>query len=139
MPTEHVDDGVRWIAGASVGRRSGRIKATIVKYVGEQWAFRSMGCQAVSTPAVNQTADPLHDRMVRAIKQIAQRADVPLEDIEVLGLCDHQTHPLTAAAVAELTGLTTVSHFAHRDQACGGRGFPLSPIPTWLLFHSGRE
>ena len=36
--------------------------------------------------------------------------------------------------LAELTGLTVVDALPGRDLAAGGRGWPLQPLPHWLLF-----
>lgn len=44
-----------------------------------------------------------------------------------------------ASVVAERTGLTTLSDFASRDLAVGGRGAPLSAAVDALLFHHARE
>jgi anhydro-N-acetylmuramic acid kinase len=134
------DDPPRWFAGASVGRRSGRIKAALIECQGDGWRMHVVGSTAVTAPAASET-EAIPERIARELAQLAERTGVRLADVEALGLhdADLERAPLAAAALAEWTGVTTVGQFAMRDRACGGRGHPLSPIPDWFLFRSARE
>ena len=130
-------------AGASVGRRSGRLKAALVRFVGEGWSLRVLRADAVSAPPDDGPREHLPERLAELLDALAQRAGVAMADVEVLGLHDPPAGAtggmLDAASAAEASGLTTVSHFAVRDRACGGAGAPITPVPDYLLFRSYRE
>jgi anhydro-N-acetylmuramic acid kinase len=44
-----------------------------------------------------------------------------------------------AGALAERTGVTTLSDFRSRDLVLGGQGVPLTPLIDYLLFHDANE
>src|SRR5687767_4829548 len=118
------DTDVRLAAGASVGRRSGRLKAALVRFVGDGWSFRMLRADAVSAPPDDGPREHLPERLAKILADLARRTDVSLADVEVLGLHDPPAGSvdgaLDAASTAEATGVTVVSHFAARDRACGG-------------------
>jgi anhydro-N-acetylmuramic acid kinase len=137
------DADVRLVAGASVGRRSGRLKAALVRFVGEGWSLRMLRADAVSAPPDDGPREHLPERLAGLLADLAKRVGVTLSDVSVLGLHDPPAGSvggaLDAAATAEASGLTVVSHYSARDRACGGAGGPITPIPDCLLFRSPRE
>jgi anhydro-N-acetylmuramic acid kinase len=137
------DGGERMVAGASIGRRTGRLKAVLLRCTGEGWQTVVRAAEAVTAPAPPQDAEALGSSVAKLLASLAERTGVPLTDVEVLGLHDppagDQRESAVAAAVAERTGLTVVSQFSQRDAACGGRGAPLSPVADWLAFRSRKH
>src|SRR6478736_1427506 len=125
------DADVRIAAGASVGRTSGRLKAAIVRFVGDGWSMRVIRADAVSAPPDDGPREHLPERLAKLLIDLAQRVDVSLADVSVLGLHDPPAGSvggaLDAASTAEACGLTVVSHFSARDRACGGSGAPIAP------------
>lgn len=137
------DEDLRIAAGASVGRRSGRLKAALVRFVGDGWSMRVIRADAVSAPPDDGPREHLPERLAKLLANLAQRVGVTLADVASLGLHDPPAGSvggaLDAASTAEACGLTVVSHFSARDRACGGAGAPIAPIPDYLLFRSSRE
>jgi anhydro-N-acetylmuramic acid kinase len=146
MPAESfaaADGDVRIAAGASVGRRSGRLKAALVRFVGEGWSMRMVRADAVSAPPDEGPREYLPERLAKLLSDLARRVGIALSDVDVLGLHDPPAGSvggaLDAASTAEACGLTVVSHFSARDRACGGAGAPIAPVPDYLLLRSARE
>jgi 1,6-anhydro-N-acetylmuramate kinase len=146
MPTDKystADGELRLVAGASVGRRSGRLKAAIVQFSGDGWSFRLHRADAVSAPADDGPRELLPERLASVLSDLANRVGVTLAEVEVLGLHDPPAGSmggaLDAASTAEATGVTVVSHFSARDRACGGAGSPIAPVADFLLLRSPRE
>ncbi len=95
----------------------------------------------------------LGELFAHACGHIAQKAGVPLAEVDLVGLHGQTLyhHPApeafpgftvtgtlqvgSAAVVAERTGLTVVSDFRSRDMAVGGQGAPLAPYLDFLLYH----
>ncbi|MDX8413724.1 MAG: anhydro-N-acetylmuramic acid kinase [Mariprofundales bacterium] len=84
----------------------------------------------------------------RAVCAMLQAANVDKNSIRAIGnhgqTIRHRPHqrplPFTLqigcpATIAEITGITTVSHFRQRDIAAGGEGAPLVPFAHRALFH----
>jgi len=84
----------------------------------------------------------------RAVCAMLQAANVDRNSIRAIGnhgqTIRHRPHqrplPFTLqigcpATIAEITGITTVSHFRQRDIAAGGEGAPLVPFAHRTLFH----
>ncbi len=94
----------------------------------------------------------LGEIFAEAAIDIAQRAGVPLESIDLIGSHGQTVHHLPQPAalggysvratlqlgepcvIAERTGVTTVADFRPRDMAAGGEGAPLAPYVHFLLF-----
>lgn len=86
-----------------------------------------------------------------AARGLADAATVSLQSVLCLGCGGFtawlETQGRTAtclttgspAVIAERTGLTVVSDFCGRDQACGGWGAPLATVPDAILFQSPDE
>jgi len=111
----------------------------------------------LSTPGINEL-DAMGDldhalgaAFALAALETIEHAGMKAQDIAVIG-CHGQTirhrpnvkHPFTlqigsAAAIAEKTGITTVSDFRNRDLAAGGCGAPLAPFAHRQLFGSGNR
>jgi anhydro-N-acetylmuramic acid kinase len=84
-------------------------------------------------------------------RQVADRASLSLQQVQCIGCPGHTIwhepegrFPTTfalglAAVVAERTGVTTVSDFAERDIAVGGRGTHVSAIADYLLLRDPDE
>jgi anhydro-N-acetylmuramic acid kinase len=93
----------------------------------------------------------LGENFASAARLAAEQARVPLTKILCLGFSGHTLwhetegrYPSTlglgmASALAERTGLTTLSDFRARDVVVGGQGFPLTPLVDYLLFHAQQE
>lgn len=93
----------------------------------------------------------LGEAFAAAARQVAEKASVPLLRVQCLGCSGFPFHlegegrfPSTvelgmAAAVAERTGITTVSDFAAREVVLGGLAAPLPVLSDYLLFHSPEE
>ncbi len=93
----------------------------------------------------------LGEAAANVIRQLAAKARVSLEQVLAIGCPGHTVWhesdariPTTlslgmAAAVAERTGVTTVSDFRSRDVAAGGHGYPLTALIDYLLFHKPGE
>jgi anhydro-N-acetylmuramic acid kinase len=137
------DEDVRIAAGASVGRTSGRLKAALVRFVGDGWSLRVLRADAVSAPPDDGPREHLPEKLAKLLSDLAERVDVALPEVSVLGLHDPPAGSvggaLDAASTAEVCGLTVVSHFSARDRACGGAGSPIAPVADYLLFRSMRE
>jgi anhydro-N-acetylmuramic acid kinase len=89
-----------------------------------------------------------------AVKAVARKARVPMGKIDLIGSHGQTVHHLPApvriagkrvqatlqlgdvAALATLTGITTVGNFRTADMAVGGQGAPLVPYFDWLMFRS---
>lgn len=95
----------------------------------------------------------LGELFAHALKHLCSKAQVPVEEVTVVG-SHGQTlfhHPEAAqypgfavtgtlqigspAILAARTGVTTVSDFRSADMAAGGQGAPLAPYLDYLLFH----
>jgi anhydro-N-acetylmuramic acid kinase len=86
-----------------------------------------------------------------AVKQLLEQNRVPAQQILCIG-CPGQMlwhdpegrypsmlHLGMMGALAERTGLTTLSDFSSRDIALGGRGLPITALVDAMLFHHARE
>src|SRR5262245_24692970 len=108
------DEDVRIAAGASVGRRSGRLKAALVRFVGDGWSLRVVRADAVSAPPDVGPREHLPERLAKLLGELASRVGVSLSEVGVLGLHDPPAGAaggaLDAASTAEACGLTVVSH-----------------------------
>ena len=138
-PVWSVDPPIRLFVGIHRGERSGRLKAALLRCRGEGWGLRCGAVEAISMPA--PADDALVDGLCGAIASLARRAQAPLAAIDCLGigrLGEGGVMPPIASILAERTGITVVSGFAHRDRASNGRGGPLAPLPDWFLFRSMR-
>ncbi len=93
----------------------------------------------------------LGENFAAAACLVTEQAKVPLQKVLCIGFPGHTLwhepdgrYPATlnigmASAVAERTGITTVSDFRGRDVVMGGQGLPLTPLVDYLLFHHRRE
>lgn len=92
-----------------------------------------------------------------AVKKIAKRGGVNLNDIDLIGSHGQTVHHLPAprraygistrstlqigdpSTIANLTGIPTVGDFRTADMAVSGQGAPLVPYLDFLLFRSGTK
>jgi anhydro-N-acetylmuramic acid kinase len=80
-------------------------------------------------------------RLCEAVQLVAERAADAIEEVLVLGVLGpvatsgEAASPAVAAYLAEDSGVTTLTDFASRDRAAGGRGKPLDVLVDWLLAH----
>ncbi len=99
----------------------------------------------------------LGELYAEALEETAERADIPLDSIKLIG-CHGQTifHEGQASAylgkkiastfqigessvISERTGIDVISNFRERDMAAGGKGAPLVPYLDYMLIrHRGR-
>ncbi|MGL4465029.1 MAG: anhydro-N-acetylmuramic acid kinase, partial [Planctomycetia bacterium] len=145
----------RLFAGVGVGRRSQRLKAALVHGHGEGLGFRVRSAEALTAPLPEgllegrldadgrRPIDALAAAFASTLHDLAGRAGAAVDAIECVGVDTSDAlagFPAArlAAGVAELTGLTVAAGFGDADQAAGGAGAPLSPLPDWLLFRSPR-
>lgn len=129
---------IRVFAGVSRGIRSGRLKLAIVRARGEGWNLRFVGADAVTLPAPSPD-DDLAETICTAFYDLAERSQIPIDAVDVMGLDDSRLQGNSntlAARIANETGITTVHSFCERDRAAGGQGGPLSPVADWILFRS---
>lgn len=131
------DSTARLFAGVSIGRSSGRLKLALLLCRGEGWGLRVLETHSLSVPGEFGSlpiaiSDAFHD--------VCQRAEVPMESVDVIGLTDiaEAQESRVAAILAGNTGVTCVSGFHHQDIAFGGRGRPFGPVPNWFLHRSAR-
>ena len=132
---------VRVFVGISLGSRSGRLKASLLRCRGQGWGLRCLAADALTVPAPPRRQRELAHAITRTIDSLAKHCAVPVSAVDVIGLhgiLPEHANDFVAALVAEQTGATVVSGFELRDRACGGRGVPLDPVPDWFLFHSAR-
>jgi len=99
----------------------------------------------------------LGELYVEALEETAERAEIPIDTIKLIG-CHGQTifHEGQAApylgkkvastfqigessVISERTGIDVISNFRERDMAAGGKGAPLVPYLDYMLMrHRGR-
>jgi anhydro-N-acetylmuramic acid kinase len=108
-----------------------------------------------SAPAPIRNVAVLHrvlgEMFARAARQVAEEARFDLSQVWCIGCSGHTLwhepdcrYPTTlsvglAGAMAEHTGLTTLSDPRGRDVVVGGQGVPLTPLADWLMFRSQEE
>lgn len=99
----------------------------------------------------------LGEVFARAALKMAQKADVSIEEIQLIGshgqTVAHCPRPVRdgsfrirstlqigePSVIAERTGITTVADFRTRDIAAGGQGAPLTPYLHFLLFQNPQK
>ncbi len=91
------------------------------------------------------------EMFARAARQVAEEARFDLSHVYCIGCSGHTLwhepdcrYPTTlsvglAGAVAERTGVTTLSEPRGRDIVVGGQGVPLTPLADWLMLRSPEE
>lgn len=132
----------RLFAGVSVGARSGRLKAALLRCRGEGWSLRCLTVDAITLPPPPPSPIPLAEAISDALVSLSRHCELPLGAIDVVGLARWRAdgdNSFVASLVAERTGITVVGDFDLADRAKGGRGGPLSPLPDWFLFRSVRS
>lgn len=108
-----------------------------------------------AAPASVRTIAMLHrllgEVFAGSIRQLADQARFELRNVLCVGCSGHTLwhepdcrYPTTlnlglASAVAERTGLTTLSDPRAQDVVVGGQGVPLTPLADWLLFRDPVE
>ena len=118
-----------------------------------------LGVSNTTTPTgdISRLNFLLGELYVEALEETAERAQIPLDTIKLIG-CHGQTifHEGQAAqylgkkvastfqigessVISERTGINVVSNFRERDIAAGGKGAPLVPYLDYMLMrHRGR-
>jgi anhydro-N-acetylmuramic acid kinase len=118
-----------------------------------------LGVSNTNTPTgdISRLNFLLGELYVEALEETAERAQIPLDTIKLIG-CHGQTifHEGQAAqylgkrvsstfqigessVISERTGINVVSNFRERDMAAGGKGAPLVPYLDYMLMrHRGR-
>ena len=99
----------------------------------------------------------LGERFADAAIQIAQKANIALSDIDLIGSHGQTVHHLPTpkkegkwdvrstlqigepSVIAERTGITTIADFRPRDIAAGGEGAPLTPFLHFRLFSHSKK
>lgn len=99
----------------------------------------------------------LGERFAEAAIKIAQKAGIPLSQIDLIGSHGQTVHHLPTpkkvgkwkirstlqigepSVIAERTGITTIADFRPRDMAAGGEGAPLTPLLHYHLFGHNRK
>ena len=98
---------------------------------------------ATSSPSP-ELARGASETAVHAIRQVLTRSGTSARDVFAVGLLEPARSSATQAIpwpeiadrVAELTGLTIVHGFRHRDRAAGGSGHPITSVADYILFRS---
>ncbi len=98
----------------------------------------------------------LGELFARAAMKIAEEAEVPLDEVALIGSHGQTVHHLPVprkdagfairstlqiaepSVIAERTGITTIADFRPRDLAAGGQGAPLTPFLHAILFSGDR-
>lgn len=135
---------IRVFAGASLGRRTGRLKTVVLRCRGEGWGLKCLHADALSTPPPPTGESAFAVAVADALSALVNRIGITISAVDVLGLFPFPEESgiggeQAAEELAERTGATVVAGFELRDRAAGGRGRPLSPVPDWFLFHSLRR
>ncbi|MFO0946925.1 MAG: anhydro-N-acetylmuramic acid kinase [Planctomycetota bacterium] len=136
-----IEPTTRLFAGVSFGRRSGRLKISLLRCRGEGWSLRCVSADAMTAPPPSRELESIADAIRSGLGQLARQSQIPVSAIDVVGIAklpDDNLAPMLANLIAESTGITVVSGFDLRDRSCGGRGGPLSPLADWFLFRSTR-
>lgn len=112
---------------------------------------RLAGGQVASIRSVSLVHRLLGESFAQAAKILVEQAKVPMSQVQCIGCPGHTIwhepdgrFPSTlalgmAGAIAERTGVTTVSDFRARDLMVGGQGVPMTPVMDYLLFHKPNE
>lgn len=131
----------RVIAGVSVGRGNGRIKAAVLRCHGEGYGLKLARIDSLSVAApTDPRASPIAEAVSSALRSLFERADVASNSLLAIGfLSSLIQESLVAAILADQLGATVVTGFSFRDLAAGGAGHPLGAVPDWLLYHSLRR
>jgi anhydro-N-acetylmuramic acid kinase len=118
-----------------------------------------LGVSNTTTPTgdISRLNFLLGELYVEALEETAERAQIPLETIKLIG-CHGQTifhegqgsqylgkrvastfQIGESSVISERTGINVVSNFRERDMAAGGKGAPLVPYLDYMLMrHRGR-
>ena len=110
---------------------------------------------ASGTPASVRTVAMLHrvlgEMFAGSVRQLLDQANVDARHVLCVGCSGHTLwhepecrYPTTlnvglSSAVAERSGLTTLSDPRAQDVVVNGQGMPLTPLADWLLFRDAAE
>ena len=127
---------VRWIESRQVQIAPSIAKACRELAASESGLLREFSQLRVDltrsmASAVNEMASysGVHSRMLLVVCVDEPGVWIPDYDgkLSWQAFCEPET-------LAELTGLTVVDALRCRDLATGGRGWPIGPLPSWLMF-----
>lgn len=129
----------RVLFGASVGRSSQRLKLALIRYRGRGWQIRRYDADAVTAPLPDPRPASIVDTIASHAQQLLDRAEIPSECVDVLGLGrtpNGMPQGLVASLLAERTGFTTVHGFEFREPSTKAS---LSTAPDWMLHRPARQ
>ena len=138
----------RLAIGVTHDSRWREVRAALVRVhgIGLECRVESVASVAAScaVPFPPDVARPMHE-MIEAIRAVAARAEVSLDEVLVLGVHADtdddaaENAAWVSARLAELTGTTTVAGLSARDRASGGCGRPTGTVCDWIAANDARR
>ncbi len=150
-----IDAALVKVAGAGLDTQLELVAFDVLRFspAVRQRLLQAMGPKGAGNMEFCLLSSYLGELFAHACHHISKKANVPLEEVDIIGLHGQTLyhHPKresmpgfavtgtiqagSAAVVAERTGRPVVSDFRSRDMAAGGQGAPLAPYLDFVLYH----